>query len=268
MAIIVMPGWAYQPRSLVLRLFAPCRATISAKVKQLALALPLVFAGSAAAYAEWTVSPFPSSDNPNVGASIQHDGAELIVWCDVEARHEWIAFREPRANWKNGEEIPVGTAIDEGSQQESPSPGTVVEATMVMIDHLQHLLLMGRAKTSVTVVAGGYRRTFPTANLRKAVEPILHWCQDRWPEPEEATMETMKFLLLVTWIAHNQPPSNYQVPFSTGQACELARLQVLKDADRMRKERLESATANDRGGVLAMNAVTTAPSVSAVCVAQ
>ena len=32
------------------------------------------------------------------------------------------------------------------------------------------------------------------------------------------------FLLLVTWLAYGQPPDHYQVPFSSNEACEAARL--------------------------------------------
>ena len=37
------------------------------------------------------------------------------------------------------------------------------------------------------------------------------------------------FLLLVTWLMHDQPPSNYQVTFSSFEACEAARLKVIDD---------------------------------------
>jgi hypothetical protein len=35
------------------------------------------------------------------------------------------------------------------------------------------LNVMGDAKSSFTIMAGAYTRTFPAANLRKAVEPVL-----------------------------------------------------------------------------------------------
>jgi hypothetical protein len=73
------------------------------------------------------------------------------------------------------------------------------------------------------------------------------------------------FLLMVTWLTYDQPPSNYQVPFSSSEACEAARLQVIKDAERIRQEMLARAKGN---AVLQMNAVVNAPSASAVCVAQ
>jgi hypothetical protein len=41
------------------------------------------------------------------------------------------------------------------------------------------------------------------------------------------------FLLLVTWLASNQPPSHYQVQFSSNETCEAARQQLVKDAERI-----------------------------------
>src|SRR5262249_16451177 len=43
------------------------------------------------------------------------------------------------------------------------------------------------------------------------------------------------FLLLVTWLALNQPPSHYQVQFSSNETCEAARQQLIKDAERIRQ---------------------------------
>jgi len=56
----------------------------------------------------------------------------------------------------------------------------------------------------------------------------------------------MAFLLLVTWLAYNQPPDHYQVPFSSNEACEAARLQLIKDAERIGQSMIERATAQDR----------------------
>jgi hypothetical protein len=42
----------------------------------------------------------------------------------------------------------------------------------------------------------------------------------------------MKFLLLVTWLMYDQPASNYQVGFSSLEACEAARNQLIKDASK------------------------------------
>jgi len=80
----------------------------------------------------------------------------------------------------------------------------------------------------------------------------------------------MTFLLLVTWLASGQPPSNYQVPFSSNEACEAARLQLIKDAERIGQAMIERASAQDRqiGGnnktALLMAAISNAPYVSAV----
>jgi hypothetical protein len=43
----------------------------------------------------------------------------------------------------------------------------------------------------------------------------------------------MAFLLLVTWLGYAQPPSHYQVEFSSNEACEAARLKLIKDAERI-----------------------------------
>ena len=86
----------------------------------------------------------------------------------------------------------------------------------------------------------------------------------------EVTM--MTFLLLVTWLSYGQPPSDYQVPFSSNEACEAARLQLIKDGERIGQAMIERATAQDRqiGGnnktALLMAAISNAPYVSAVCV--
>ena len=86
----------------------------------------------------------------------------------------------------------------------------------------------------------------------------------------EVTMTT--FLLLVTWLAYGQPPSDYQVEFSSNEACEAARRQLIKDGERIGKAMIERATAQDRqlGGnnktALLMAAISNAPYVSAVCV--
>ena len=75
----------------------------------------------------------------------------------------------------------------------------------------------------------------------------------------------MAFLLLVTWLAYGQPASDYQVPFSSNEACEAARLQLIKDAERIGQSMIERATAQDRqiGGnnktALLMAAISNAP---------
>jgi hypothetical protein len=82
----------------------------------------------------------------------------------------------------------------------------------------------------------------------------------------------MTFLLLVTWLAYGQPPSDYQVPFSSNEACEAARLQLIKDGERIGRAMIERATAQDRQidgnnkTALLMAAISNAPYVSAVCV--
>ena len=79
----------------------------------------------------------------------------------------------------------------------------------------------------------------------------------------------MAFLLLVTWLGYAQPPSHYQVEFSSNEACEAARLKLIKDAERIGQSMIERATAQDRqigSNTLLMAAISNAPYVSAVCV--
>ena len=49
------------------------------------------------------------------------------------------------------------------------------------------------------------------------------------------------FLLLVTWLASNQPPSHYQVQFSSNETCEAARQQLIKDAERIGQAMIEQS---------------------------
>ena len=56
----------------------------------------------------------------------------------------------------------------------------------------------------------------------------------------------MALLLLVTWLAYGQPPGDYQVPFSSNEVCEAARLQLIKDAERTGQSMIERASAQDR----------------------
>ena len=71
---------------------------------------------------------------------------------------------------------------------------------------------------------------------------------------------------------YNQPPDHYQVEFSSNEACEAARLQLIKDAERIRQSMIDGATAQDRQigsnnkTALVMAAISNAPYVSAVCV--
>jgi hypothetical protein len=78
--------------------------------------------------------------------------------------------------------------------------------------------------------------------------------------------------LLVTWLVHDQPPSTTQVSFNSMEACETARAQVIKDAERMRQEKLERLTREAQQFGLPPEmpglSMQSAPSVSAVCVAQ
>jgi hypothetical protein len=129
--------------------------------------------------------------NANVTAGIDQDGAHLAVMCDPGAGRALhpesrglilIFFHEPRANWPKGASVEVVTISDDGRRGPSPSDGTATDLTTVMLKNSAtwELAVMGGAKTSFTIRAGSYTRTFPVTNLRKAVEPVLRACGDHW----------------------------------------------------------------------------------------
>lgn len=81
------------------------------------------------------------------------------------------------------------------------------------------------------------------------------------------------FLLMVTWLVHDQPPNTTRLTFTSFPACETARAQIIKDAERMRQEMLDQVgrAANGSGfppDLARLNAMQKSPSVSAVCLAQ
>ena len=49
--------------------------------------------------------------------------------------------------------------------------------------------------------------------------------------------------LLVTCLSSAQPPSHYEVEFNSNEACEVARLQLIEDAERIGQSMIERATA-------------------------
>lgn len=44
------------------------------------------------------------------------------------------------------------------------------------------------------------------------------------------------FVLLVTWLTVNQPPTSYQTTFSDSASCEAARQQLIAEGERLRHE--------------------------------
>ena len=68
---------------------------------------------------------------------------------------------------------------------------------------------------------------------------MLLACHDAWPDLPGTSEATPKaHLLLVTWFTPGQPTTSYQVNFGSSEACDVARAQVLKDADRMKNEKV------------------------------
>jgi hypothetical protein len=79
------------------------------------------------------------------------------------------------------------------------------------------------------------------------------------------------FVLLVTWIVSDQPPSSYQTNFFSAEACAVARDAVLADGRRLQQEhdqrQINAAKAIGKPPELFLSQFRP-PAVSAVCVAQ
>jgi len=72
-------------------------------------------------------------------------------------------------------------------------------------------------------------------------------------------------VMLVTWMVFGQPPSSYQVAFTSMESCRVARAEVLKDAERVR------ADSQRKPAGLPANSLYNpgpAPQVTVVCVEQ
>jgi hypothetical protein len=75
-------------------------------------------------------------------------------------------------------------------------------------------------------------------------------------------------LLLVTWIAVGQPPSSYQVPFTSSEACEAARIALMRDAQRVSNELILPNGVPPPPEGYDVNAPARLLAVSAVCAAN
>ncbi|MGF6410985.1 hypothetical protein OKW37_002655 [Paraburkholderia sp. MM5482-R2] len=73
-------------------------------------------------------------------------------------------------------------------------------------------------------------------------------------------------ILLVTWFYYNQAPQSTQTAFKTAQACEVARQQILNDADRLAANREASIQQDAQRGIIS-NPIP-APTVSVICTRQ
>lgn len=81
----------------------------------------------------------------------------------------------------------------------------------------------------------------------------------------------MEYILLVTWLVNNQPPSSYQTTYGSRDACEVARHAVLKEATRLKAEHEKAAyELAPKAGIRPEHYLLgkPAPSVSAVCTSR
>src|SRR5271166_977778 len=146
-------------------------------MKQLGCGLALALAASDAFAGDW--GSWPGSDSTFVAAGIEQDGAALIVICDTERMRISLGFEEPRARWQRGERMDV-VAVADGTKPLQPLQGVVIEPTRVVVENNANWWAMGQARHLVAITVGDYVRIFPVANLRKALEPVLHECGQHW----------------------------------------------------------------------------------------
>jgi hypothetical protein len=77
------------------------------------------------------------------------------------------------------------------------------------------------------------------------------------------------YVLLITWFYYGQPPVISREEFNTPAACETARLRILDDGNRMKREAVTAeASRSDNGEPAATAPGPIYPTVSAVCFAK
>jgi hypothetical protein len=143
------------------------------------IALPIVFAGSRAICGDqvWGASSLPSGF---VGGDYTHDdGGALVIFCDTSKKLVAYLYVDPRVHWQEGAAVSLMTRADNGSQS-GPSKAVAVGPTKLIVGEQStwDINVMAKASTNFAMGDGAYARIFPTANLKKAVEPVLRACGD------------------------------------------------------------------------------------------
>jgi hypothetical protein len=115
----------------------------------------------------------------------------LFVHCDTSGERALhpdsrglilIFFHEPTAHWEKDKQVEVTTLADDGSKTIGKSYGRALSTNDLMLknDATWELSVMGNAKNSFTITAGGYARTFSALKLQETVKPVLEKCGDHW----------------------------------------------------------------------------------------
>jgi hypothetical protein len=149
------------------------------------LASVFVFLSSVSLSAEWvTISD-------RAAGVAEEDGAALTVTCEFENRdgailrnghgHIVIYFSEPRANWTDYSEVELAMISDDSSRTTARAHAVALSSTDVVINDVNsELLVMGKAKNSVTITAAEYTREFSALRLRETVSRVLETCGNHW----------------------------------------------------------------------------------------
>ncbi len=143
-------------------------------MKTLVGALAVGLATSEAICGEW--GPLPTDDAFTVPA-----GWGVIVMCGTKQKLIAIVYHEPRASWKEEETIDIITKDGDGVGT-GTAHAVAISSTALIVrnESTFDLWTMGNAKRFFTVSAGNYARIYPAANFKRATEPVLRACGDRW----------------------------------------------------------------------------------------
>jgi hypothetical protein len=149
-------------------------------MKKLVCMVALALPATGALCADW--GPVPTPNAPIVAAGYTHDdGGSLVVLCNTDQKLIRIMHTEPRARWTEGDTVNETTADDDGISTTSKYGRALSGTTMIVLNESTFdLLRMGQAKRFFTVSVGNYARIYPAANFKRATEPVLRACGDRW----------------------------------------------------------------------------------------
>ena len=146
--------------------------------KILLAAFALGLPATAALCADWT----PAQRSNLIGVQYVHDdGGALIIVCDSRGKLIRIMHVEPRASWTEGDTVNETTMDDDGISTTSKYGKAISPNAMIVENESTFdLFRMGQAKRFFTVTIGNYARIYPTANFKRASEPVLRACGDSW----------------------------------------------------------------------------------------
>jgi hypothetical protein len=124
---------------------------------------------------------WPTDRTAVAGGFKDDDGGSLVIACETNSKLLLLTLVEPRASWQGATPMRFMTKIDDGTQlNETMGSVTSPMQLVVRTDVASHVAAMGRAAVSFTVGTSDYARSFPAANFRRSIEPVLAACGGHW----------------------------------------------------------------------------------------